>query len=466
MKFELVDEPVPSADFATVNNEPLELIYTKMQDQVFLQSKAKYTVVSAGRRSGKTKGAAQFMVENLLGSHGKNFLWCEVSYGQILTYYDRYFYPLLIRLKPELWSWNQQRRDLKILDNTLSFRSADRPDLLVGLGYSMLVINECGIQFFEYPEIWQQILSPMLLDDPESRCWMIGTPRGLVDKSGKENLFWTMYEKGQHSDTQDAKFKSFKFTSYDNPFLDKDSIKDLEDEVPALLRAQELYAEFINVSELQIFKPEWWRIAKAIPEPHYVAKKFISVDSAFSEKTTADESAATVWIKTWTGEFYCIDAWHDHVSYPDLVTKIKELINRHNVDVCVVENKASGQSLIQTLRNDISIPVAKYPQDGVRMPDKVNRATSITSYMEAGKVYLLDSYWTKDIINQATVFPLGSKDDLVDTISMALLWAKLNDTNVNPFVTRKIQLTRVPQIDNPNDTLKAYSSPPTGPRGF
>ena len=471
MKFELEEDEVATAisfdGYATVNNLPLELTYTKMQEQVYLNSTAKFTIVSAGRRSGKTAGAAQFLVETLLGSENKNFLWVEVSYGQILTYFDRYFLPLLRQLKPEVWSWNQQRRDLKILSNTLSFRSADRPDLLVGLGYSTIVMNEAGIQLYEYPSIWTQILSPMMLDDSESRAWLIGTPRGLVSKDGKENLFWQMFEKGQSKDS-DPNYSSFKYTSYDNPFLDKESIKALEEEVPPLLRAQELFAEFINTSELQIFKPEWWQITDKMPAQHEIYKKYLSVDSAFSEKTSADESAITVWIKTWLGNFLCVDCWHGHLSYPDLVDKIKDLIKTHDPDNVVIENKASGQSLIQTMRNDLpEIGVVKYPPDGMRMPDKVSRATSITSYLESGKVSLLRAHWNKDLINQATIFPVGQYDDICDSISQALLYAKLNDPNKNPFVTRKIVQSRLPGNEDIAETIQTYSlRNPNQHRGF
>jgi predicted phage terminase large subunit-like protein len=460
MKFEFSDEeevkPGPSS---------LNLVYTKMQEEIYLKSTAKYVICSAGRRSGKTAGAAQFIIDLALESHHKNFAWIEVSYSQVLAYYDRYFAPLLRKLPINLWSWNAQRRDLHILDNVISFRSSDREDLLVGLSYDYLFMNEAGIQLFESPLIWQQVLLPMMLDNPNSRAWLFGTPRGMVAKNGKENLFWTMFQKGLQGDPA---YKSFKYTSYDNPFLSKEAIKELEEEVPPLLRAQELYAEFLNISELQIFKPEWWVVGDIKPEPHLICKTFISVDSAFSEKTTADESAASVWIKLWTGEFWCIDLWHGHLSYPDLVDKLKELITRHNPDNVVIENKASGQSLIQTFRNDLPhMCINKWPMDGVRMPDKVSRATSITSYLESGKVTLLRGHWNKDLINQATVFPVGDLDDCVDSCVQAILWAKMDISNANPFVTRKIQTSRLPDMAEASETIQSYSlRNPNHHRGF
>lgn len=430
---------------ATIDGSPLLLEYTPMQETVFLNSTAKYVICPAGRRSGKTKGACNYTIDLMLDLKDTNLLWCEVSYGQILAYFERYWLPILKQLNPALWHFDKQRRDLHIMSNTLSFRSSDRPDLIVGLGYKYVFMNEAGIQLFDNKEIWTQILSPMMLDFPDSRAFIFGTPRGLVGKDGKTNLFYEMYNKGLG---KDPKYQSFKFTSYDNPLLKPSDVKELEEETPVRLRNQELFAEFLSISETQIFNPEWFGIVDIMPGPEYVYKKFISIDSAFSEKTSADESAATVWVKKWDGCFIITDCWHEQVSYPDLVTKIKAMIDTHDPDYVIVENKASGQSLIQTLRRDLShVNVIKFPADGVAMGDKVTRAAACTSALESGKVSVLRGYWNNDLINQCTVFPLGDRDDIVDTISQGLLWAKLDTTSKdNKFVTRKIIHKNLPGI--------------------
>ena len=418
----------------TLDGEPLELSYTEIQEKIFIETTAKYVIASCGRRSGKTFGAAQYCVDICLNStESYKILWCEVSYNQIIAYYQDYFLPILNKLNPGIWHWNAQQRELKIVNSTITFRSSDRPDLLVGRGYRMCVVNEAGIQFFDTPDLWPQYLAPMLLDFSDSRAFFLGTPRGTVDKDGSEARYFHMFKEGQKPDQN--KYVSFKYSSYDNPLLDPEQIKELEDEVPYILRAQELYGEFLNRSELQIFQPDWWQTVLTIPSLENVMKKFISIDTAFGVKTINDESAMTVWVKTFDGKFYCIDCWHGRLDFPSLVEQAKTFIDKHQPDNVVIENKASGQSLLQTLKKELpELPITAFEPKG----DKVDRATSITSYLQSGHVFLLKGIWNDDLKNQATVFPLGNHDDMVDTVSQALLWAKMSNANMNKMVSRKI----------------------------
>jgi hypothetical protein len=169
---------------ATLTNKPLELRYTSLQEQIFLRSIAKYVVGSCGRRSGKTFGAAQFLIDTMLNKDTHDtYLWVDVAYRNILGYVDKYFLPSLLQLKPKLWSWKVSNRQIDILGNTLLLRSADRPDLLVGAGYKLVVLNEAGIILQEGRKLWQQIIAPMMLDYPDSRAFLIGTPRGKIGRA-------------------------------------------------------------------------------------------------------------------------------------------------------------------------------------------------------------------------------------------------------------------------------------------
>jgi hypothetical protein len=344
---------------ATLNGQPIEFAYTEMQESVFLHSTAKIVVCSAGRRCGKSAGAAQYLVELLLSAdEPTNFLWLDLQYSQIQNYYERYFRPHLLKLDQSIWSWNQQKKELTVLGSKLSMRSIDREDLLVGLSYQTIVVNEAGIALHDNPTLLSQIVLPMMLDYPNSRIFLIGTPRGTIGKDGKDAVFFLYFKRGMEGD---PKVQSFEFTSYDNPFLREEDIKELEDEVAPQLRLQELYAKFLNVADIQIFNPEWWKISEELPPPHVIESSFISIDTAFSTKTTADESAMSVWNKTFQGQYYCVDIFHDRLDYPSLVRAVKRMVEKHHPSYLLIEAKASGQSLIQTLKTDIpEIPIRSF----------------------------------------------------------------------------------------------------------
>ena len=87
-----------------------------------------------------------------------------------------------------------------------------------------------------------------------------------------------------------------------------------------------------------------------------------------------------------------------------------------------IEDKASGQSLIQDLRRETKIPIIAIPAED----DKFTRATRVSGHVQAGRCYLpLDAPWVTDFVDEHANFPNGTYDDQVDTTSMA----------INEFVT-------------------------------
>jgi len=85
--------------------------------------------------------------------------------------------------------------------------------------------------------------------------------------------------------------------------------------------------------------------------------------------------------------------------------------------VVVVEDAASGQSLLQELKRDTRLPVLPYRPDR----DKVARANSITPVLQAGLVALpTGAPWVRDFLDECASFPTGVHDDQVDVLTMGL----------------------------------------------
>jgi predicted phage terminase large subunit-like protein len=73
----------------------------------------------------------------------------------------------------------------------------------------------------------------------------------------------------------------------------------------------------------------------------------------------------------------------DRFEYPDLRRTAQHLYQKHKPDVCIIEKKASGQSLLQDMRL-AGLPVLDYLPDR----DKVSRVYAATPLMESGRVYI------------------------------------------------------------------------------
>ncbi|GAG84874.1 unnamed protein product, partial [marine sediment metagenome] len=176
---------------------------------------------------------------------------------------------------------------------------------------------------------------------------------------------------------------------------------------------ESLYQGNPTVAEGQIIKREWWKYYKERPN---FLRIIHSWDTAFKSKTQNDYSVCTVWGEAQNG-FYLLDVWRAKVEFPELKRAAVALDARDKPSAVPVEDKASGQSLIQELQRDTNIPVLPYKVDR----DKVARAYAVTPLIEAGKVFLPESApWLFDYIEELSAFPNAEYDDQVDSTTQAL----------------------------------------------
>jgi predicted phage terminase large subunit-like protein len=176
---------------------------------------------------------------------------------------------------------------------------------------------------------------------------------------------------------------------------------------------ESLYQGNPTIAEGQIIKREWWKYYKETPN---FIRIIHSWDTAFKDKTQNDYSVCTVWGET-QNSYYLLDVWRNKVEFPELKRTTVSLYKRDIPEVVLVEDKASGQSLIQELQRNTKIPVLPVKVDN----DKVARANSVTPLMEAGKVFLPENApWLFDYIEELSAFPNVVHDDQVDSTTQAL----------------------------------------------
>ena len=248
----------------------LKLHYHPEQKKIFFDSKAKVKVIAKGRRFGLTKGYANFIIEKMLDGITP-VLWVDALYTNIDRYVERYFIPVLRQLPPQHWKWRQQKKELSIFDRKLDLRSADRPELIEGFAYKLIVLNEAGI-ILKDEYLWENAIRPMIMDfDPDQLIG--GTPKG-------RNMFFDLKVKAE--DDKDPRYKNWEYfhrTSYDNPYIQKEVIDELVGDMPEHVRDQEIFALFLEDSA-SVFRNVKNCIgskrAKSIPDKSY----FIGIDLA------------------------------------------------------------------------------------------------------------------------------------------------------------------------------------------
>lgn len=209
-----------------------------------------------------------------------------------------------------------------------------------------------------------------------------------------------------------------------------------------------------------------WPKKNGIPELQFVLQSW---DTAYSEdKTVNDPSAITVWGVFQHEGRACVlllNADSDYWEYPQLK---KRVINEwgsvygpdsRRADVPLIEKKASGQSVIQELRQ-ARIPVVPYNPGRA---SKKQRAHTVAPIHETGCVYILESAvepgtyvkWARPFVAEVAMFPNGAHDDYTDTYTQGLTYLRDTGWLVSPGVEDDIEEDQY--ADDQNDVVNPYS---------
>jgi predicted phage terminase large subunit-like protein len=177
---------------------------------------------------------------------------------------------------------------------------------------------------------------------------------------------------------------------------------------------QTLYQGNVAASQGTIFKRDWFRHYQQPPE------KFLRVvqswDTAFKTGATNDYSVCMTVGETANG-FYLLALYRAKVEFPELKRQVGLQADLWRPSEIFVEDKASGQSLVQELKLATNYPVIPIKIDR----DKESRASACTGYFESGRVLFPESAsWLADLEDELASFPGGLHDDCVDAITQAL----------------------------------------------
>lgn len=188
-----------------------------------------------------------------------------------------------------------------------------------------------------------------------------------------------------------------------------------------------------------------WPAEAQVPQLEFIIQSY---DCAFTAHTFGDPTACSVWgIFTHLGKknALLLDCWAEHLGYPDLRAKVLDEWNSEyggtqgkvhkgppikprRADRILVEAKASGQSLIQDLRQ-AGIPAIPYNPGNA---DKIARAHQFAPTLEQELLWIPESKknpgqfvsWAQPFLKELAAFPVTEHDDYVDTATQAIIFLK------------------------------------------
>jgi len=379
--------------------------------QTVYTDKTRFKVIAAGRRCGKSRLAATILlIEALRCPAGSAVLYVSPTMGQS----RQIIWDLLLDLGREvIQSAHVNNLDITMINGARIYvRGADRPDTLRGVSLTYAVLDEVAdIK----PAAWEQVIRASL-SDKKGSAMFIGTPRG-------RNWFFDLWNLGQSEDDND--WKSWHFTTADNPLIDALEIESAKKTLSSFSFKQEYMASFSNAGS-DIFKEEWIKYGEAPP----IGSHFVAVDLAgFEEvakqaanvKKRLDESAIAVVKVTDDGQWFVEEIEHGRWDIRDTSSKILMKMRDDRPISVGIERGALKNAVLPYLsdlmrKNNVYSHIIDLTHGNRKKADRI--IWSLQGRFEHGRIILNSKKDWSDFTDQLLMFPAqGVHDDLPDALS-------------------------------------------------
>jgi len=267
----------------------------------------RFRVINAGRRFGKSVLARSIVLDWATKNAGLYWI-VSPTYQMAKDIHWKQGYNLEI---PQAWTAKKNEVDLEITlknGSRIALKSAENPDRLRGTGLRGLVVDEVAF-LKDWSRLWDEALRPALTDF-KAPALFVSTPKGY-------NAFYELWMQGQKTSNE---WKSWKFTTYDNPFIPTEEIEQAKKELDEDTFAQEYLAEFKKFTGLvyKDFSREKHIIEPMELQPNWTYYR--GIDFGFANPTAVIFAAITD-----KGELIIWDEiYQAGLQTPDLAQLIKQ----------------------------------------------------------------------------------------------------------------------------------------------
>lgn len=196
-----------------------------------------------------------------------------------------------------------------------------------------------------------------------------------------------------------------------------------------------------------VFNADWfkWYGSEENPHPPYWEFRFITADTATKTGTRNDFSVMCEW-GVYLGNLYLINMVRGKWEAPELEANFRAFIGESwqknqrqelgNLRAVLVEDKASGTGLLQTVGRNSPLPLTPVQ----RSTDKLTRAMDTAPQLKAGKVYLPEGEsWIVEFVAEHSLFSADDShkhDDIVDNTMDAVSYSLIKNTSLFDMIYR------------------------------
>lgn len=290
---------------------PPEAIHLSPAQEEIAKCTKRFRVVNCGRRFGKTTLSVLEIIAKAYATKEGSIAYIAPTIQQAR---DIAWQELKKRMEPITKKVNESRLEIEVNNqhkgvSKVSLRGWENVETLRGQKFHFLVIDEVA-SMRRFQEQWQEVLRPALTDF-KGQVLFIGTPKGF-------NHFYELYT----LEAENEDFKSFHFTSYDNPNIPHDEIDKARGEMTEDRFAQEYMADFRKMQGL-VYK-EFDRnkhISKWDPEN--ISEVIAGVDFGYT-----NPSCILVIKKDYDGAYWVINEWYEKKKTNEQVLEMGQLFEK------------------------------------------------------------------------------------------------------------------------------------------
>ena len=371
-------------------------------------SKARFKVVAAGRRTGKSRLAAYLLIYYALQVKSGHVFYVAPTQGQAR---DIMWSNLIEIGHPVIKGSHINNLQITLINGaTISLKGADRPETMRGVSLKFLVMDEYADM---KSSVWEQILRPALADQ-KGTALFIGTPMG-------RNHFYDLYKYAELK--EDSEYESWHFTSYDNPLLDPKEIDAAKKSMSSFAFRQEFMASF-EAQGSEIFKEEW--VVFDDNEPN-IGDYYVAIDMAGFEqegtknkKSRLDNTAISI-VKVNEFGWWVKEIVYGRWTFEETANKIFEVVEEYEPMAVGIEKGIARQAIVSPLtdlmkRYNRYFRIEELTHGNKKKTDRI--VAALQGRFEHGAIKLNTGDWNLEFLDELFQFPNKQvHDDLIDSLA-------------------------------------------------